>query len=141
MSISDVSDIFSGSSGMSFLDSTSFKRKYDLSPVASQMPENTSESTIKKDTNKQENTEPVSAPLVQVQEIEDVDQEINESEQFQEVPQEKLSNHSSSLYSSIESSIPLPPRDSSDPKLSQDQQMSSWRKVLIDSNSSNFVVS
>ena len=93
MSISDVSDIFSGSSGMSFLDSTSFKRKYDLSPVASQMPENTSESTIKKDTNKQENIEPVSAPLVQVQEIEDVDQEINESEQFQEVPQEKLSNH------------------------------------------------
>ena len=91
-------------------------------------------STIKKDTNKQENTEPVSAPLVQVQEIEDVDQEINESEQFQEVPQEKLSNHSSSLYSSIESSIPLPPRDSSDPKISQDQQMSSWRKVLIDSN-------
>ena len=141
MSISDVSDIFSGSSGMSFLDSTSFKRRYDLSPVATQTPENASEHKVKKDTNNQENTEPVSVPSVQVQDIEDIDQEINENNQFQEVAQENLSNRSSPVNSPIQSSIPLPPRDSIDSKRSQDQQRYSWRKVRSCSKSSHFVVS
>ena len=141
MSISDVSDIFSGSSGMSFLDSTSFKRRYDLSPVATQTPENASEPKVKKDTNNQENTEPVSVPSVQVQDIEDIDQEINENNQFQEVAQENLSNRSSPVNSPIQSSIPLPPRDSIDSKRSQDQQRYSWRKVRSCSKSSHFVVS
>ena len=131
MNISDVSDVFGGSNGMSFLDSSSFKRKYNVPSASSQTPENSLEPNNREETNSQENRELSSAPSVQVEEISDVEQEKNEPAQFQDVFQEKPSGRTSPTTSRNESSIPLPPRDSYDSRMSQDQQRYTWRKVFL----------
>ena len=117
---------------MSFLDSSSFKRKYDLPSSSPQTPENSSEPSNRKEANSPENKEPSSVPSVQVEEISEIEQEENETARFQDVSQEKPSGHTSPTTSPIQSSVPLPPRDSYDSRISQEQQRYTWRKSLSD---------